>query len=201
MTKGKLTKKQKEILDFIDDFIRKKGYSPTLQEIADYMGLNAVSGIHKYLRKLEEKGFITKDLKRARSIEIIKEESYFPELPIMGYITAGEPLEEFEVKEYMQVPPEFISNGEYFILKVKGNSMVDACILDGDFVIVRKQEVAENGQTVVALIDNRETTLKKFYKKNGKVILKPENATMKPMIFESKRVKIQGIVVGVLRKY
>ncbi len=201
MIRVKLTRKQKKILDFIEDFTERNGYGPTLQEIADYMGLSAVSGIHKYLKILESKGFIKRDVKKARAIEVIKEASSFPEIPIMGYITAGEPVEEFEVKEYMQVPPEFISGGEYFILKVKGSSMIDAYIVEGDFVVVRKQESAENGQMVVALIDNRETTLKKFYRKNGKIILKPENSAMEPMVFEPERVKIQGVVVGVLRKY
>jgi len=172
-----------------------------MEEIKEYMGVRAVSGIHKHLKALEEKGFIRKLPNRARSLEIIEEPSTLPLIPLKGYITAGKPLEEVEMNEYMQVPPEFISTGEYFILKVKGDSMIEAYIKDGDFIVVRKQETAENGQMVVALIDNVETTLKKFYKKNGEIILKPENPNLKPLHFSPDRVKIQGIVVGVLRKY
>ncbi len=172
-----------------------------MEEIKEYMGVRAVSGIHKHIKALEENGFIKKLPHRARSLEIIKESPTFPLIPLKGYITAGKPLEEVEMNEYMQVPPEFISTGEYFILKVRGDSMIEAYIKDGDFIVVRKQETAENGQMVVALIDNVETTLKKFYKKNGEIILKPENPNLKPLHFSPDRVKIQGIVVGVLRKY
>lgn len=201
-------KKQKQILDFISQYIQVNGYSPTLQEIADAMGLSSLATVHEHLQALERKNIIKRYDGAVRGIEIIDNlvnaSLSAIELPLIGYIAAGEPIEAIENEiTTVMVSPDMVSKSKRcFVLQVKGSSMIDEGIMDGDYVVLKQQETAENGQIVVALIDEGFATLKKFYKeKEGKIRLQPANDEMEPIIVESNQVKIQGIVTGIVRRY
>ncbi|MBN2897896.1 MAG: transcriptional repressor LexA [Clostridia bacterium] len=200
-----LSKKQIEILEFIRDAVSKKGYPPAVREICEAVGLKSTSTVHGHLTKIEQKGYIKRDPTKPRAIEIIDamddsmnfdmSTSY---VPVVGQVTAGEPILAVEnLEENFPVPSEFLSDGEYFMLRITGDSMVEAGILDKDYVLVRQQQDARNGDTVVALVDDS-ATVKTFYKEANRIRLQPENATMDPMYFDS--VEILGLVKGVFRK-
>ncbi|WP_456399766.1 transcriptional repressor LexA [Persephonella sp.] len=198
-----LTKRQKEILDFIHTFTSVNGYSPTLKEIANHFGLSAVSTIHEHIEKLIKEGYL---IKTGRGKVKINREKFFEEeplkLPFYGEIAAGRPIEiEQDVFEHIDLT-EFIQCENCYALKVKGYSMIDEHIMDGDIIIVENRQTALNGETAVVLIDGEETTLKKFYLlEDGRVKLVPANPDMEPMYYEAERVQVQGIVKGVLRSY
>ncbi len=197
-----LTKRQKQILDFITTYNKKHGVSPALEEIKRHFRLSSVSTIHQHIEALEKKGYLTKANNQPRGIEIRKS-SELIQVPLLGTIAAGLPLTLFDVlKETIAVPKSKIpSSSEVYALRVIGNSMVEENINDGDIVLVRHQETAENGQKVVALIDNQEATLKKFYKENGYIRLQPANKNMEPIILRNDRdISIQGIVLDVIRE-
>lgn len=201
-------KKQKQILDFISQYIQVNGYSPTLQEIADAMGLSSLATVHEHLRALEKKNIIKRYDGAVRGIEIIDNSVNANltavELPLIGYIAAGEPIEAIENEiTTVMVSPDMVSKSKRcFVLQVKGSSMIDEGIMDGDYVVLKQQETAENGQIVVALIDEGFATLKKFYKeKGGKIRLQPANDEMEPIIVDANQVKIQGVVTGIVRRY
>jgi repressor LexA len=203
-----LYKKQKLILDFISQYIQMNGYSPTLQEIADSMNLSSLATVHEHLQALERKGIIRKFEGAVRGIEIIDDcinaNLNAVELPLMGYIAAGQPIEAIEnTLATVMVSPDMVSKSKRcFVLQVKGDSMIGEGIMDGDFVVLKQQETAENGQIVVALIDNGFATLKTFYReKNGKVRLQPANDKMQPIIVEADNCKVQGVVTGIVRRY
>ncbi len=199
----KLTKRQRQILDFVTNYQRRMGYSPSYREIADSFELSSSATIHEHINALEDKGFLTKGANEARSIELVQSEANWTgsfELSLAGLITAGVPIEAVEERETISIPASLVRDPlASFALRVKGESMIEDGILDGDYVVVEKMSNPANGDTVVALIDNQYATLKRFYKEKDRIRLQPANKNMKP-IFVTK-VVIQGIVRGVLRKY
>jgi len=196
-----LTKRQKEILDFLKDFVSRNGYAPTFDEIASAFGFRSKGTVYKHIKSLKNKGIIQHEWNRTRSIEVVGENTQGRMFPVLGTVAAGSPIEAIESYEELELPDSFIREGSHYILKVSGNSMIDEQIRDGDFLIIREKEVAENGETVVALIDGSEVTIKRFFSRNGKVELRPANESLQSMELESERVQIQGIVVGILRRY
>jgi len=196
-----LTPRQKQILDFITAYIKKRNFAPSLEEIKKHLRLRSVSNIHQHIEALENKGLLQKLKNQPRGVEITKSEQMV-KIPLLGTIAAGQPIEAIQEKESIAIPKNKISNSVgVYALRVSGVSMIDENINDGDVVLVRRQETAENGQKVVALIDNHEATLKKFYKERGHIRLQPANKTMEPLIFRNgKDVSIQGIVLDVIRE-
>lgn len=193
-----LTPKQKKVFDFINDYIKDRGYAPTLEEIASHFKLNSVSTIHQFIKTLETKGYLSKEYRKSRSIT--PTEIGNVEIPLLGYIAAGEPIEAVSNPGSLIVPKTMLSRGGlHYALKVKGNSMIDESIYDGDTVIIRRQETATNGQKVVALINGTEATLKKIYKEKNGFRLQPANSSMKPIFVRD--LIIQGKVIGVLPNY
>jgi repressor LexA len=219
-----LTKRQFQVLAFLDSFIERNGYCPSFDEIGRSLKLSSLATVHKHIRTLEKKGFIRRGYNQSRSIEILNRmplEGVKPgrvrsqlaggtstpsqgsglELPLLGRIAAGRPLEALVSDESLSLR-DFVGKENVYVLKVKGNSMIEDHICEGDFVVVESVTSAENGDTIVALIDNNEATLKKFYReKNNRVRLQPANASMEPIFVREKDLKIQGRVIGVLRKY
>lgn len=208
-----LTKKQKQILDFIHDFQRDHGYSPSYREIATRFDLSSVATVFQHIKNLEKRGYVRIVENEARSIELVEASSSIPEnieqvpelaldmIPLAGVITAGQPIEAIEEKEMISVPLSLTREpGEFFALKVKGESMIEDGIFDGDFVILKKQDVAHDGDIVVALIENEYATLKRYYKEKDHIRLQPANATMEPFRIKGE-VKIQGKLMGLIRKY
>lgn len=201
-----LTKRQNEILDFIKSYIVKYGYPPTVREIGAALGVSSPATIHAHLENLEEKGVIKRKETKNRAIELLvdnefaKKEEEVVEVPLLGKITAGSPIEAIQNPgEYFSLPAYLIpKNKEVFTLKVSGESMINAGILDGDIVIVERQNTARNGQIVVAMTEENEVTLKTFYKESNYFRLQPENDTMDPIILN--QVSILGIAIGLYRK-
>ncbi len=204
-----LTKRQKEVLDFLVSFLNKHGYSPSFEEIALSLKLTSLATVHKHITTLERKGFIRRGYNQSRSIEVVQLpkpvreqvlQRHVVELPLAGRIAAGRPLESVEDRETISLG-DFARSGNTFVLQVKGNSMVDDHILDGDFIVVEHTQVANAGEIVVALVGG-EATLKRFYREpGGKIRLQPANSEMPPIVVQGAEVKIQGRVIGVLRKY
>jgi site-specific DNA-methyltransferase (adenine-specific) len=195
-----ITKRQKEVLDFIKKFIAKKKYPPTLEEICVGLKLSAVSTAHQHIEALAEKGYLKKIGNNARSIDIYESETMI-KVPLLGTIAAGEPIEAVQQKEFIAVPKSKLPvSGEIYALRVIGNSMIDENINEGDVVLIKHQSTADNGQKIVALIDNHEATLKKFYKSRGLVRLEPANKNYKPIIVQKdQELSIQGIVLDVIK--
>jgi len=197
-----LTKRQKQILDYIKNFIQDKGYSPSLEDIRRRFKLSSRSTAHYYVETLARKGYLNKLDNQARAIEITnrKERLDLVEIPLLGVIAAGEPIEAIENPEIIKIPKSQLSKaGEHYALRVQGNSMIDEGIFDGDIVVIRKQPDAENGETVVALINDNEVTLKKIYKEKNGFRLQPANPNLKPIF--TKELIIQGKVITVIRKF
>ncbi|MEJ2715698.1 MAG: transcriptional repressor LexA [Deltaproteobacteria bacterium] len=199
-----LTKKQRQVYDFIKRFIEENRYAPSYEEIAQGLGLSSVSTVHVHIENLAQKGYLRKKWNANRSIDI--QEGHRPlaspvELPLEGRIAAGEPIEAIEDVETIAVPADLIGRNETYVLQVKGDSMVDDHVLDGDFVIVEKRPVPADGEMVVALIRGGEVTLKRFHRERNKIRLEPANPAYSPMIFDENEVRIQGVVIGILRKY
>lgn len=197
-----LTKKQKQILDYIKSYISKKKISPTIEEIRKHFKLSALSTVHQHIEELEKKGFIEKNGSSARGIELKKSDQYnLVKVPLIGTITAGQPIEAIETgTEHILVASNKIhKTDEYYALRVQGDSMIDEGIFDGDTVVIKKQSSAENGQTVVAVIDENEATLKKIYRGKNKFRLQPANQTMLPIY--RKEVEIRGVVVEIIRNF
>ena len=198
-----LTKRQKQVLDYIGESIRKNGYAPSLVEISQHFKLNSISTIHKHLVHLEEKGLIHRHWNRARAIEVVPTESR-PEardVPLSGLISAGQPIEAIRTNEVVAVPEDMIGRRDVYVLRVKGESMVEDQVRDGDYVIVENRGSARNGEMVVALLQGENATLKKYYREKGQIRLQPAHPTMKPILAKEEDVKIQGVVIGLLRKY
>ena len=198
----KITAKQQEILEFIKQEILKKGYPPTVREICETVHLKSTSSVHSHLESLEKNGYIRRDPTKPRTIEILDDDFALTRrevvnVPVIGTVAAGTPiLAEQNIEDYLPIPAEMLPNKEVFMLKVKGNSMIEAGIYSGDKVIVAKQPDAENGDKVVALVDDS-ATVKTFYKENGHFRLQPENSTMDPIILD--HVEILGKVIGLFR--
>ncbi len=195
-----LTKRQKQVLDFVENYSHKKGYAPSFEEIRRRLKLSSVSTIHFHISKLKAGGYLGKIDNKARAISIPQKE-LLVKIPLLGTIAAGEPIEAIRQHEFISIPKNKLpKSGQVYALRVAGNSMIDENIRDGDVVLVKQQEVAENGQRVVALIDNYEATLKKFYKERTQIRLQPANSAYEPIIIRKDRdIKIQGIVIDVIQ--
>ena len=205
-----LTKRQRQIYDYIAEFVSRNGYSPSFEEIGDGMGLSSLATVHKHISNLEKKGLLKRDYNRSRSIDVIppkgslkKSMSVAPpplELPLMGRIAAGRPIEAVENPETLSLS-DFTGSKDVYVLKVMGESMQDEHIVEGDYVIVERSESARNGEIVVAVVNNDDATLKRIYHEGENTRLQPSNAKMQPIIVPSRSVQVQGRVIGVLRKY
>jgi site-specific DNA-methyltransferase (adenine-specific) len=195
-----ITKRQKQVLDFIADYRQRKGYAPSLDEIRKKLRIASVSTAHFHVSKLRDLGYLAKEENMPRAIDVVGREAMI-KIPLLGTIAAGQPIEAIEDKELIAVPKSKIpTSSKVYALRVVGNSMIDEHIKDGDVILVKQQETAESGQKVVALIDNHEATLKKFYKEQGHVRLQPANKNLEPLIFRNGRdISIQGIVLDVIR--
>ena len=198
-----LTKRQREILDYLNEFIQQHGYAPSLEEIGRRFNLSSLATVHKHLTNLQEKGFIRRAWNRSRSVELVPARTGVRalELPLLGFVAAGAPIEAVVGTETIAVPESLAGKRDSYVLRVKGDSMIDEQIRDGDYVIVEDRKTAENGEMVIALLGGSDVTLKKFYKENGRVRLQPANPAMQPMIVDPALVQLQGVVVGVMRKY
>jgi repressor LexA len=199
-----LTKRQREILDYLNEFITKHGYAPSLEEIGRRFGLSSLATVHKHLTNLQEKGFIKRAWNRSRSVEMIPTRAggRAVELPLLGYVAAGLPIEAVASNETIAVPENLAGARDTYVLRVRGDSMIDEQIRDGDFVVVEDRKSADNGEMVIALLRGSDVTLKKFYRDpGGKIRLQPANAAMQPIFVDPDQVQIQGVVVGVMRKY
>ena len=200
----KLTKRQKEILDFISDFIDHNGYSPSMEEIAEHFHFASLNAVFKHLAALESRGHLHRDSNRARSIQLSSNSITGVQLlPLFGTVAAGRPIEAVSNPDSMPIPDYFLprKSDQYYVLRVKGDSMIEEHIQDGDFVVVESRQTANSGETIVALIDGENVTLKKYFPEGTQVRLQPANENLSPIILDGTRVKIQGIVVSVLRKY
>ena len=202
MSQGKITDKQREILEYIKEMILKKGYPPAVREICEAVHLKSTSSVHSHLESLEKNGYIRRDPTKPRTIQILDDDFALTRrelvnVPVIGTVAAGTPiLAEQNIEDYLPIPAGILPNKEVFMLKVKGNSMIEAGIYNGDKVIVAKQPNAENGDKVVALVDDS-ATVKTFYKENGHFRLQPENSSMDPIILD--QVEILGKVIGLFR--
>jgi repressor LexA len=203
-----ITKRQREVYDFIAQFTHEKGYCPSFQEIGDGTGLSSLATVHKHISNLEKKGLLKRENNRSRSIDVLPVRSRARKalqaaattFPLLGRIAAGRPVETFENPETISLD-DITRQREVFVLEVRGDSMQDEHIVDGDYVMVEKSKTARNGDIVVALVDGSETTLKRFYREGDKIRLQPSNAAMAPIMVPAQAVQVQGKVVGILRKY
>jgi len=226
-----LTKRQKQVLDFLIGFINRNGYAPSFEEIAQSLDLSSLATVHKHVENLERKGFIKRGYNQSRSIDVLAVPGPVPfakaarlmsgrtgskaaraagpppaepsglEFPLLGRIAAGQPVEAVANPETLSLGDFAGRKGNVYVLRVKGDSMIDDHICDGDYILVEGVSTAENGEIVVALIEGTEATLKRIFRQDGKVRLQPANAQMDPIVLPARDVKIQGRVIGVLRKY
>jgi repressor LexA len=200
-----VTRRQREILDFITAHLDDKGYAPSFEEIARQFGFHSLATVHEHLTNLERKGYIRRAHNESRAIEIVppKGQTGATELPLLGLVAAGEPIEAISGNDTIAVPDELVPRrGRSYVLKVRGDSMIDEHIKDGDFVVVQERNQADSGQTVVALVHGAGATVKRFYREPGGWIrLQPANPTMQPLRVNERDVIVQGVVVGVIRKY
>jgi repressor LexA len=199
-----LTRRQKEILDFLARHIERRGYAPTIEEIGEHFGLSSLATVHKHLSNLQQKGLIKREWNRSRALELVPTEVKVRavELPLLGRVAAGTPIEALADTETIFVPEDMIGRKETYVLQVKGDSMIDEQIRDGDYVIVESRKTARDGEMVIALLQGDKATLKKLYREGGgKVRLQPANARLKPIFVDQDDLQVQGVVIGVLRKY
>ena len=200
-----VTRRQREILDFIAGHIDAKGYAPSFEEIAKQFGFQSLATVHEHLTNLERKGYIRRTHNESRAIEIVppKGQTGATELPLYGLVAAGQPIEAIAGDQTIAVPDELLPRrGRSYVLKVRGDSMIDEHIKDGDFVVVQERNQADSGQTVVALVDGTGATVKRFYREPGGWIrLQPANPAHQPLRVNERDVIVQGVVVGVIRKY
>jgi repressor LexA len=208
-TSSKITARQRQVLDFIEQQMRARGYPPSVREIGEAIGLTSPSTVHSHLNTLQRLGYLRRDPTKPRAIEVrwdpnsgaVMERRPVRHVPLVGDVAAGtDVLAEENVEELLPVPADFTGEGELFMLRVRGDSMIEAGILDGDYVIAVQQPTASNGEIVVAGIPDGEATVKTFSKKGGKITLTPSNAAMTPMVFDDEVVTIYGRVVTVMRR-
>jgi repressor LexA len=201
-----LTRRQREIYDYVCEFIDQQGYSPSLEEIGDHFGLSSVATVHKHVQHLVEKGLLRKAWNRSRSVEPVDAveaggETSIP-LPLLGSVAAGAPIEAIEIQETLTVPRELVPrSGDAFVLQVRGDSMIEEHIQDGDYVVVESRPHAREGETVVALIRGEEATLKRFRPRGATVRLEPANARLQPIDVPADEVEIRGVVRGLVRRF
>jgi repressor LexA len=199
-----LTKRQREILDFLSAYTEEKGYAPSFEEIAAQFNYSSLATVHEHLSNLERKAYIKRKYNESRGIELLPSD-VFPravQLPMLGVVAAGLPIEAIEQQETVAVPESFIKRGgNHYVLTVRGNSMIDEHICDGDYVVVNDRKSVDNGETVIALIDGTSATVKKFYReRDGRIRLQPANVSMEPIYVHENDLAIQGVVVGVMRR-
>jgi repressor LexA len=198
-----LTRRQREILDYLAEFIDHHGYSPSLEEVGRRFGLSSLATVHKHLTNLQEKGFIKRAWNRSRSVELVPTGAAgrVMEIPLQGYVAAGDPIEAVVSPETVAVPEHLTGTRATYALRVRGQSMIDEQIRDGDIVIVEDRRTAANGEMVIALLDAAEATLKTFHRENGRIRLQPANPAMQPIVVDADRVQVQGVVIGLMRRY
>jgi repressor LexA len=200
-----LTKRQKEILDYIHGFIDEHGYAPSFEEIASAFGYSSLATVHEHLSNLERKGYIRKSYNESRSIEMVPEEGTTSavDLPLLGAVAAGLPIEAIEDPESLSVPVDMVRPGkDNFVLRVEGDSMIDEQIRDGDYIVVSSQPTASDGEVVVALVEGDSATVKKLYREPGnRIRLQPANPAMEPIVVPARDVVVQGVVVGLIRRF
>ncbi len=200
-----MTKRQKEILSYLELHIRDHGYAPSFEEIAVHFGFQSLATVHEHLTNLERKGYIRRTYNESRSIEVLppKGTAGATDIPLLGLVAAGAPIEAAVHGETLSVPDQMLSRrGPNYALKVRGDSMIDDHIVDGDFVVVHGRQTADNGEMVIALVNGAEATVKRYYREaGGWVRLQPANPAVQPLRFPETDVMIQGVVVGVMRRY
>src|SRR6185503_7846500 len=199
-----LTRRQKEILDYLARHIERKGYAPTIEEIGEHFGLSSLATVHKHLTNLQDKGLIKRAWNRSRALELVPTDVKVKavELPLLGRVAAGSPIEAVSGSETIHVPEDMVGRHRTYVLQVKGDSMIDEQIRDGDYVIVEDRQPGRDGEMVIALVGGENATLKKLYReRGGKVRLQPANAKLSPIVLDGEDVRVQGVVIGVLRKY
>lgn len=198
-------KRQRDLLEFVSQYMQKNGYAPTLAEICDGLGLRSPATVHEHIQNLIEKGVLKKTDGTRRGIEVIDQKAigWIPsavELPLVGRIAAGQPIEAIEDHtSSVMAPPDMVGDKRCFVLQVKGNSMIEAAIMDGDYVVIQQQDTATNGDIVVALLNDSFATLKRYFQETDHIRLEPANSTMNPI--RSRNVTIKGKVIGVIRQY
>ena len=208
-----ITKRQRQVYDFISSFVQSKGYSPSFEEIGEGLGLSSLATVHKHISNLEKKGLLKRDYNRSRSIDVLAPRGRMKQamgmaavatagvsLPLLGRIAAGQPIEAVQNPETISLG-DITRSRDVYVLQVRGDSMQDEHIVDGDYVLVENTKIAHNGDIVVALVEGSETTLKYFFKEGDKIRLQPANSALKPIIVPAQDVQIQGRVIGILRKY
>ena len=200
-----LTPRQTDVIVAIRNYRHLHGYAPTMQELADQLGTSKVT-IFEHVGALEKKNVLRRDKHKARSLELVSDErlpdeSRSTKLPLLGSIAAGSPIEAIENREELDLETVFHAKAGVYVLKVRGESMIEDHLCDGDFVVIERRETARNGEQVVALLDNGEATLKRFYREGNKIRLQPANRTMQPRMVDADRCKVQGVVIGVVRSY
>jgi repressor LexA len=208
-----LTRRQKQVYDFLAQFVEEHGYSPSFEEIGDGLGLSSLATVHKHISNLEEKGLLKRDYNRSRSIDLLKPRGRMKQvlagaavtgsgltLPLMGRIAAGRPVEAMENPETISLA-DFTRSKDVYVLQVTGESMQDEHIVDGDYVLVEKTNTARDGEIVVALVNGSDATLKRMFREGDKIRLQPSNSAMTPIVVAAATMQIQGRVIGVLRKY
>jgi repressor LexA len=197
-----LTKRQKQMVDYLEHYIGEHGYAPTLAEVGEFFGLSSLATVHKHLRNLENKGFIKRTHNHSRALEIAREQGRGARaIALLGQVAAGVPIEAIEGRDAISVPEEFVRRDNTFCLRVKGESMVDEGIRDGDYIIVEGRDAANPGDTVVALIGEEATVKKYFPEQDGQVRLQPANPAMDPIFVREDDLRIRGVVVGLMRHY
>jgi repressor LexA len=199
-----LTKRQKEILDFLTRHLERKGYAPTIEEIGEHFGLTSLATVHKHLTNLQDKGLIKRAWNRSRALELTPTQVRVQavELPLLGRVAAGSPIEAVAGTETIFVPEDMLGKAETYVLQVRGESMIEEQIRDGDYVIVENRQSARDGEMVIALLAGDAVTLKKIYREaGGRVRLQPANARMDPLYVNEADLHIQGVVIGVMRRY
>jgi repressor LexA len=200
-----LTKRQREILNYLTLYSEQNGYAPSFEEIAENFSYNSLATVHEHLSNLERKGFIKRSYNESRAIEILPSELVPKaiELPLLGAVAAGMPIEAVAHQETIAVPDTMVQRaGNHYVLRVRGNSMIDEQIRDGDFVVINDRHSADNGEMVIAMLHGNSATVKKFYReRDGRIRLQPANETMAPLYVHENDITIQGIVVGVMRRY
>jgi repressor LexA len=202
-----LTRRQRQVYDFLSDFVKNHGYSPSFEEIGEGLGLSSLATVHKHISNLEKKGLLKRDYNRSRSIDVLPPRGRMKQalslengLPLVGRIAAGRPMEAIENPETISLT-DFTRAKDVFVLEVRGESMQDEHIVNGDYVLVERAETAHNGDIVVALVAGVDATLKRFYREGDQIRLQPANTAMQPILLPACEVQIQGRVIGVLRKY
>ncbi|MCB1183040.1 transcriptional repressor LexA [bacterium] len=199
-----LTPRQAQILTYITEYSEENGYAPTLQEIGERFGLSSVATVHKHISHLVDKGFLKRERRNAsRDLAVVGQEgtSGLTQVPLLGTVAAGLPIEALEDQEQINLPDEWLGRGRTFALRVRGDSMIDEQIRDGDTVVVEARETARNGETVIALVDGDSVTVKQYYREGARIRLQPANPAVPVIIVPEEKVRIQGVVIGVLRRF